>query len=104
MKATTYRTKSSGYDKYDGSFECELSVGDAVCVIHEFGSAMRKQYANDRSILIEELPTHKEHLKFLSGPSYSAGNRTTYYVGCGVVTKIFKNGNVTVSQKFSVAK
>jgi len=67
---------------------------------------MRKQYANDLSILIheDELYTKEEHVKLLSGPSYSADNRTTYYVGCGVVTKIFKNGNVTVSQKFSVAK
>ena len=63
-----------------------LSVGDKV-LIHR---NVEMQY-DFISRIVPQLPSKNENDAALRGPSYSANGRTTYYIGCGVVTRVCKN-------------
>jgi len=70
-----------------------LNVNDTVVVHHCIETECNEARES-------ELLTLGEHDEALSGPSYSSNGRTTYYVGCGVIKKIFKNGTCTVTKKY----
>lgn len=78
------------------SVSCDYDVDVGSCVT--IYKHVERDYLSCRRV--NELPTYDEDVKYFRGPSYSNGNDTTYYIGCGTVTRMFDG--VDTNRKFWV--
>jgi hypothetical protein len=61
----------------------DVGVGDHVLIYKH----IEQDYLSCRKV--DELPSYDEDVKLFRGPSCSTGNDTTYYLGCGTITRVF---------------
>ena len=74
----------------------ETNEGDMV-IIHHSTASKGYDYI---SRTVDQLPAEEQDADMQQGPSYSEPNgNASYYIGCGVVTKVFQNGTCNVMLK-----